>query len=227
MEPYATFEWDKRIQLPAHALFVGASMSGKTRLVMRLLQDPSLFNPPPKSIIFFYDQFQAKYLETQTKLAKLGINLQLRRGHDVKLDDLPQNDHQTLVIVDDASDETAASKEILRIATNGRHKNISLWLIWHSLFSRHPTSRVICQNMGLYFFLPSMRLESQLRTFGAQLGIQDRLMVAYKRCVNDQLDNPQAPPTDHRYLLVDLTNDVPDLLRLRSHIHQPVQYCYA
>ena len=222
MEPVAELEFDRRIKLPCHALFVGASMSGKTRLALHLLTHPKLFNPAPQTILFYYDQYQPQYAEAKNILAKQDINLQLRRGHDVKLDDLPHYQGQTVVLIDDASEETAASKEIARIATNGRHKNISLWLIWHSLFTRHPTSRIISQNMGLYFFLPSPRLESQLRTFGAQLGMQQQLMAAYKRCVED----PGEPPSDHRYLLVDLCSKVPSLLRLRSHIHQRVQYCY-
>ena len=115
--------------------------------------------------------------------------------------------------------ETAASVEVARISTAGRHKGISLWLIWHSLYSRHPTSRIISQNMGLYFLLPSPRLGSQLRTFGASLGMKKRLLDAYERVLNDRDE-------DHRYVLVDLTPCVPDLFRIRSHIHYPVQYCY-
>ena len=218
MDPVMRVEFDMRIRLPVHALFVGASMSGKTRLVLHILSRPELLDPQPKTVIFYYDQLQKCYLEVKSLLASKGITMHLRRGHDVNLDDLPHNDHQTIVLIDDASEETAASKEIARIATNGRHKNISLWLIWHSLFTRHPTSRIISQNMGLFFFLPSLRLESQLRTLGAQLGMQKRLLTAYRRAVESD--------SDHRYLLLDLTPNVPPLLRLRSHIHQPVQYCY-
>ena len=221
-EPFMRVEFERRICLPAHALFVGASMSGKTRLVTMLLSRPDLFCPMPKTILFYYDQFQQAYVDLKNTLEKEhGVSMQLHRGYQINLDELPHNDHQTLLIIDDASEETAASKEIARIATNGRHKNISLWLIWHSLFTRHPTSRIISQNIGLFFFLPSLRLDSQLRTLGAQLGMQQRLMCAYKRIVDND------PPSDHRYLLLDLTPPTPPILRLRSHIHQPIQYCYG
>ena len=220
-DPVTCLEFDPRIRLPAHALFVGASMSGKTRLVLHLLSKPELFHPLPKTIIFCYDQYQEAYRDVKTALGRdQQVDFQLIRGHDVTLDTLPHHDHQTLLIIDDASEETAASPEIARIATNGRHKNISLWLIWHSLFTRHPTSRIISQNMGLYFLLPSLRLESQLRTLGSQLGMKNRLINAYKFCAEH--DNE----CDQRYLMLDLSPSVPTLLRLRSHIHQPVQYCY-
>lgn len=221
VEPRAVVNFERRINLPAHALFVGASMSGKTRLITRLLEDPQLFVQPPKTILIYFDQLQKGYLDLKQRLKAEGIDVQLRKGHEVSLDDLEQKDHHTLILIDDASEQSAASKEIARIATNGRHKNISLWLVWHSLFTKHPTSRIISQNMGLYFFLPSVRLESQLRTFGAQLGQQDRLLTAYRRCVDND------PAAEHRYLLVDLTPNVPNILRFRSHIHEPIQYCYG
>ena len=220
MEPVKRVEFDRRIKLPVHALFVGASMSGKTRLVLHILSRPELLDPQPKTVIFYYDQLQKCYLEVKSLLGTKGISMHLRRGHDVNLDDLPHNDHQTIVLIDDASEETAASKEIARIATNGRHKNISLWLIWHSLYSKHAPSRIISQNTGLFFFLPSLRLESQLRTLGCQLGMKGRLVEAYHRCVEDE------PTAEHRYLLLDLCPGTPALLRLRTNIHLPVQHCF-
>ena len=214
-DPVAILNHDKRIQLPCHALFVGASMSGKTRLAFRLCQ-PDMFVEQPKRVLILYQMFQPLYNHAKEKLESAGVDVQLKRGHEIQLDQVPAD---TLVIIDDAFEETAASKEVARIATAGRHKSVSLWLIWHSLYSRHPNSRVTSQSMGLYFLLPSPRLGSQLRTFGSQLGFKNRLLSAYEQIVND-------PDGEHRYILVDLTPNVPDLLRIRSHIHCLVQHCY-
>ena len=191
-------------------------MSGKSRLAFRLCQ-PDMFTELPKRVIIFYQLFQDLYAKAKTALEAAGVDVLLKRGHEIQLDEMP-DDGNTLVIIDDAFEETAASKEVSRIATAGRHKGISLWLIWHSLYSRHPNSRIISQNMSLYFLLPSPRLGSQLRTFGSQLGILKRLLRAYDCCLADD--------DEHRYILVDLSPSVPDLLRIRSHIHRPVQYCY-
>ena len=189
-------------------------MSGKSRLAFRLCQ-PDMLVRLPKHVIIMYQMYQELYAAAKERLEKAGVEVQLKRGHDVQLDDLPAD---SLVIIDDAFEETAASKEVARITTAGRHKGISLWLIWHSLYNRHPNSRVISQNMGLYFLLPSPRLGSQLRTFGAQLGMKKRILDAYDKILNDQ--------DEHRYILVDLSAQVPDLLRVRSHVHRCVQYCY-
>jgi hypothetical protein len=219
MEPRHRLNHDKRIQLPAHALFIGASMSGKTRLATHLLANPHLFYPRPATILFYYDQFQSRYMELKTGLASAGIKLELRRGCSVTLDELPNYEQPTILLIDDATEQTASSSDIARIATNGRHKNISLWLIWHSLYSKHAASRLIQQNIGLFFFLPSVRLESQLRTFGAQLGMSRLLLDAYHAGIEDE--------TEYRYLLVDLSQATPALLRLRSRIHEPIQFAYT
>jgi hypothetical protein len=223
MEPTAKLEFDPRLQLPNHALFIGASQSGKTQLCLHLIRTPRLFNPKPKRIVFYYDQFQNSYLEAKCQLSTEGVELLLVKGcQDLTLEGIPRNPAgQTLVIIDDFSEETSSSNGIARIATNGRHQNISLWCVWHSLFSKHPASRVICQNIRWFFFLPSLRLESQLRTFGAQLGMKNLLLWAYAKCQEEE-------GSDFRYLLVDAGPRTPKLLRLRSHIHElSLQYCYT
>ena len=144
MEPQARLEFDARIQLPSHALFVGATLSGKTRLCLHLLTHPELFSPPPSRILFHYDQFQESYLSAKESLAQKGVELLLFKGcSGVSLDNIEKQNGQTILLIDDFSEETSSSEEIARIATNGRHKNLSLWLVWHSLFGKNRTARLI------------------------------------------------------------------------------------
>lgn len=220
-EPRARFENELRLELPNHALFIGASQSGKTRLCLHLLNNPHLFSPKPARILFYYDQFQESYFETKQKLSKLNITLLLYKGlAELDLDMLEKYADQTIILIDDFSEETSSSSKIARIATNGRHKNYSLWLIWHQLYSKHAASRTIAQNIRYYFFLPSLRLESQLRTFGSQLGMKNQLLSAFRNCVDDLSES-------YRYLLVDLGPLTPTILRLRTGIHNVnVQHCF-
>lgn len=221
MEPKLRVECDMRIRLPSHALFVGATQSGKTRLCLHLLKNPNLFNPKPTRILFHYDQYQDVYLDTKNMLKKQNIDLLLYKGcAGIDLDEIDKTPGQTILLIDDFSEETSSSKDIARIATNGRHKNVSLWLVWHSLFSSNAASRVITQNMSLIFCLPSPRLESQLRVFGAQLGMKVALIEAYKRCTANRDE-------EYPYLLIDLSPSIPSILRLRSNVHDNVQFCYT
>lgn len=222
MEPRARLSFDARIHLPNHALFVGGTQSGKTRLCLRLLTEPRLFHPKPQRIVFHYDQFQEIYVHAKAQLAEKGVELLLFKGcSDINLDSMDKLPGHTILLIDDFSEETSSSAAIARIATNGRHKNISLWLVWHSLFSKHPASRIIVQNVRFAFFLPSLRLESQLRTFGSQLGMKEAMLWAYRECMEDTSED------GYRYLLVDLGPATPSIMRLRSRIHQEIQYCFT
>ena len=122
MEVISRLDVDSRLQLPNHAVFVGMSMSGKTRLVLCLLSDLDRLNPVPKTIYFYYDQYQTVYADAQQELAKRGVQLILRHGSDVKLNDFEKKDHQSLVIIDDATEETASSNAVAKMVTNGRHR---------------------------------------------------------------------------------------------------------
>ena len=203
--------WDMRLQLPNHALFVGASMSGKTRLVLHLLENIETLCPVPKTILFYYDQYQDTYEEIKQSLAQKGVEMSLIEGSALSLKDLEKKEHQTLVIVDDATEETASSQDIAKITTNGRHKNVSLWLIWHSLYSKHPASRLITQNVSYLFFLPSLRLVSQIHTLDSQLRFKGSIVSAYKQAIEEE-------DKEHRYLLLDLAPTTPSDFRLRSDV---------
>lgn len=219
MDPLMEKDFDLRLQLPNHALFVGASMSGKTRLVLHLLSKIECLHPIPKTVLFLYDQYQNEYSAMKELLAAKGVVMILRQGSTLRLEDLEKKDHQTLVIIDDATEDTASSSDIAKITTNGRHLNTSLWLIWHSLFSKHPQSRVISQNTSYLFFLPSVRLVSQLHTLDSQLRCKGALVSAYKQSLDDT-------STEHRYLLLDLAPLTPSTFRLRSGVTFDVQDVY-
>ena len=137
--------------------------------------------------------------------------MSLIEGSTLSLKDMEKKDHQTLVIVDDATEETASSQDIAKITTNGRHKNVSLWLIWHSLYSKHPASRLITQNVSYLFFLPSLRLVSQIHTLDSQLRFKGSIVSAYKQAIEEE-------DKEHRYLLLDLAPTTPSDFRLRSDV---------
>jgi hypothetical protein len=221
MEPQARLTFDMRLALPSNAIIAGATQSGKTTLCLKLLSNPRLFNPPPRKILFHYNQMQPAYLRAKQELAAMGCQLHLKRGIEgLTLDSLENEPEPTILLIDDFSHETSSEMTIARIATNGRHKNISLWLIWHSLYNPQPASRLICQNTRYFFLLPSLRLEAQVKCLGSQLGLGSRVVDAFRSVVND-LDSKL------RYVLLDAGPLVPDLMRVRSHIHcDAFQHCY-
>ena len=187
-------------------------MSGKTRLVMKLLEHPECFNPKPEHVYFYYSEWQDSYQALEGKLAEVGIKLHLRQGSNLKLDDIEKHEGQSLYIVDDATEETSSSKDIAAITTNGRHKNASLWLLWHTLYSRHAASRIITANTSYFFFLPSVRLTSQLKTLDTQLAYKGKLVEAYRLAVSSTDD-------EYRYLFVNMAPYCDPKLRLKGQVH--------
>ena len=162
--------------------------------------------------------------ESQAHLEeKEGVKVELRQGFDAErltLENIEASQAPTLLCLDDFSDKCARSDEIARIATNGRHKNITLLIILHSLFYKYPASRIIMGNTAYFFLFPSVRMLSQVGILGSQLGMRERLVQAYKQAT-------EVREEPYRYLLIDMTPCTPDLLRLRSDIHRQVQFCYA
>ena len=101
-----------------------------------------------------------------------------------------------------------------------RFRNLSLWLIWHTLYSKHAPARVTLQNLSYLFFLSSVRLTSSLATMDRQLGMRGRLVEAYRTVIED----PEYD--EHRYLMLDVAPGSNPKFRLRSQIHDDVQVVY-
>ncbi len=79
------------------------------------------------------------------------------------------------------------------------------------LYTRHSASRTIASNTAYYFFLPSVRLTSQLKTLDTQLGYKGQLVEAYKMAISEA--------GDYRYLFVNLAPYCDQRLRLKSQVH--------
>ena len=69
------------------------------------------------------------------------------------------------------------------------------------------------------FFLPSVRLRSQLHTLDSQLRYKGALVSSYSQAV-DQEDR------DNRYLLLDLASSTPSQFRFRSKVTDEIQHLY-
>ena len=49
------------IRQPASVIVAGPSGSGKSELVEKLLKEKTLFNPPPKKVVYCYDRWQKRF----------------------------------------------------------------------------------------------------------------------------------------------------------------------
>lgn len=49
------------IRQPASVIIAGPSGTGKSELVEQLLKEKTLFNPPPKKVVYCYDRWQPRF----------------------------------------------------------------------------------------------------------------------------------------------------------------------
>lgn len=240
--------WSPGVRLPgSHLMFVGPTLSGKTTLFFHiLLQKPAFFDPFPDCVEIRMETMQPIYALAKEKLSQRGVRVLFKKGcADMTIESYralqTREGENRLVVVDDCAAESAASAEISRLVSNGRHVGVTLVLIWQSLFySNKPESRQIAQNVSLVFALGSLRLKSQLSILGSQLCMRKALLAAFDQvCEKPPYSHPSqvekeeeeekpllGKSRDFRYLAIDLRPFTPNNLRLRTNLHSNPQICF-
>lgn len=189
---------DLKFKHPFTCIVSGPTKSGKTTFVHELLKNVEKFiNPVPEKIWWFYGE----------DFVPLDKVIYLKGPPDLTL--IKQHSPQPqLIIIDDLMHEMIGNN-ISSLFTRGcHHWNVSVIHIVQNLFFRGlRTSRVNAEYLVL-MKNPSDRL--QIQTIARQLFPSNTkyFLEAYK----DATDRPFS------YLLVDLTQSMPENLRLRSNI---------
>jgi len=194
---------------PFTALVSGPTQSGKTVLTKAIVKHAqSLITPPPKQIIWCYNEWQPAYEEMTT-----WANITLVQG----IPEICPSDPQ-LIIFDDMMLELKSDPRLMLMFTRKcHHGNYSCIQLTQNLFFGGRTSRVNAQ----YIFLmknPSDKLQTQM--LGRQL-FPSKLSY-FKEAYDD------ACAKAHGYLLLDLHQSTADHLRLRTKIlpgELQVVYC--
>ena len=180
----------------------GPSCCGKTELIFRMLLENTFF-PKFLSIFYFYQHEQPKLKSLEAKL-----NIQFTKFSSF---DLISELENCLLVFDDSCEEVFNDKEFSKLATAGRHKNISVIYVKHNLFQQSKWSRTIDLNTTHIILFKSPRDIQQIGLIGRQLSNTQFLKDRY------ELANKQ--PFGH--LLIDLDSKTSDVLRYCSNIVPP------
>ena len=108
---------------------VGPSESGKTELVFKFLEGKT-FYPRFKRAIFFYTESQPMFSE---KGKSHNINIEF-----VKINgfDWLRNIENVLLVFDDSFEQIYNDNEFVKLATEGRHKDLDVIYVKHNLFQQ-------------------------------------------------------------------------------------------
>ena len=103
----------------------GPSCCGKTELIFKMLLH-NTFSPKSQSFFYFYQHELPKLESLETKL-----KIQYKKFTSFEI---ASELEDCLLVFDDSCEETFNDKEFSKLATAGRHTNISVIYVKHNLF---------------------------------------------------------------------------------------------
>ena len=128
-------DWfDETLQHPFTSLICGATQSGKTFFVKKLLQSNSpVIEPAQTRIVWCYGEYQSAY-DDMAKTVK--PNITFIQGIPLELYETFQPGENNLPIIDDLMSESGSDKQVTDLFTNGsHHRNLSIIYILQNIFN--------------------------------------------------------------------------------------------
>ena len=191
---------DPRWLHPFTAIVAGPTGSGKTYFMMRFIDNvQEMIVPPPQKIIWYYGQWQDAYRNVK--------NVEFVEGLPPKNSE--KYETPTLWVIDDQMAEIDSS--VTKVFTKGSHHlNISVVFIVQNIFSNNKEHRTISLNTHYMILFKNPRDKTQISHLGKQMfpGKSNYMQESYLNAVSKP----------YGYLLIDLRQQTPDHLRLRTDI---------
>ena len=184
---------------PTTILVSGATGSGKTTWLKKVLDNLSIFKRKPDRIVYCYGVWQPAFDDMK--------NVEFREGLDIPKNN--ENDHM-LIILDDLMTAVVESPIAHTLFTKGsHHMNITVILVVQNFFVQGKHARTITLNCHYMVIMKNPRDIQQIKLIGRQIGQEVLIQEAYKDCMKEQ----------YGYLLIDLSpHNINEQLRIKSHI---------
>lgn len=196
------------IRHPSSVIIAGQSGSGKSQLTENLLREKTLFQVPPKKIVYCYDRWQPRFDRMKTK-----DKIQFYEGipDPTHLDKWFKPTKGGLLVLDDLMAEGSDDKRVLDLFTkDSHHRNITVLYLTQDLFPPGKFSKTISHNAHYIIAFKSPR---------DQTGIRNLLLQAYPQRWRHALDLfNKATSRPYDYLFIDVHPASDDRYRLWSHL---------
>ena len=155
-----------KLRIPCTAILSGATMSGKTVFVRRLLTNADvMFDPVPVKVLYCYGAFQSVFNDMQRDIA----NIEFHEGlpSDAVIGSLPPN---SLIFTDDLMKEASSSDTFEKLFTKiAHHRQIGVFHIVQNLFYKGKNVRTIMLNSMYFFLFRNPRDQSQIVHLAKQI----------------------------------------------------------
>ena len=160
---------DFHVKTPSLVYLTGASYSGKTEFILKLIQNHSrLFVPNVQRIVFVYAENQPKLFErikqayADTEFVNGLYELQRKIQFSATV--------PTLLVLDDIAHESSSSEYILQLAVReSHHKAITVLYVQHNLFQQNRFSKTISLQSKYVVLFKNPRDVNQYKYLGNQI----------------------------------------------------------
>ena len=201
---------DPHLKHPFTGIVAGPTACGKSTWVKQLItHQKDMIDPAPEQVIWFYGEWQPLY-------DTLSGSVEFREG----LTDLGtlNTKKRTLVIIDDLMTET--NKSVSNLFTKGsHHRNLSVLHLVQNVFDKNKHTRTISLNAHYLIIFKNPRDASQITHLAKQMypGHVQFLQEVFGDATSEA----------YGYLFIDLKQETPEHLRLRTKIMpNETQYVY-
>lgn len=191
--------YDVRLKLGSVMMVCGPSQCGKTVFVNNLLQQyDTIFNPPPKHIIWHYGEIIPEH----------------RLKHVHYVGGLPETENikqNSIIVIDDLFLEAAKSDSITNLFTRvSHHRRCFIIFITQNLYHSSKSSRTRSLNTHYLVLFKNIRDNTVIHTLARQM---------YPSCGGFLVEAFRHATTHpYSYIFLDLRTETPDVLRVRANI---------
>jgi hypothetical protein len=167
---------------PSNICLYGATQSGKTTFVLRLIKHADvMFTAIPTRILFCYGAWQPAY----EQLAKLdGITMHENVPTRATIEEFSYDKKPTLLILDDLLAAIVSNSEVHHYVTvMSHHNNMTIIMLMQTIFPKGTYARTISLNCHYMVLFSNKRDSNQVKVLGTQLmpGRTKYFMDSYKK----------------------------------------------
>ena len=186
--------FDLRLKTNFKLFLSGPSGCGKTTFISELITNlDQIAVAPPRKVIYFYKEWQAKFAEMEQAL---GVNF--IEDNDMIIDQIKDFNVPALVIFDDMLNSTNLKAVAQLFTVFGRHLDLCLAFLTQRLFNNNEFFRQISQNSDYIGVFKNPRNSKEIRTLASQITPKTlELLNIYQKATRDP----------YSYVLINLTQE--------------------